>query len=390
MPSRTGSGRSSVVLSVLGRLPTLHCAAALAPSVRVITDVRPAHLATDHVPPSVVESLRPQVVALTAAAHYARPPLKAWLGAARGEFYDVLAARRLGDCDVLDCWSSSSLRTMMRGRQAGAFIVLNRGSTHILHQKGVLVDEYARWGIREHLPASRTIERELKEYEQADLIVVPSAQAAETFVQHGFSAEKVRVNVTGVDLARFAPASTSGQAGGSGFTLVYVGVDAIRKGLPDALEGWVLAGRPGRFVVVSSAPRWLMQRYRTHGVEFRGPDRNVGRLLSTATAFLFPSLEEGHARILLEVLASGVPVIATRESGACDFPDSPAVTIVPTRDPDAIARAIESVRVTGNLAEVRLAARRIAVAFTWERYVTEHLSFYPAAARGSQGPEGRP
>jgi glycosyltransferase involved in cell wall biosynthesis len=338
----------------------------------------------------VVESLRPQVVALTAAARYARPPLKARLDAFRAEFFDALAARRLGDCDVLDCWSSSSLRTMMRGRQVGAFIVLNRGSTHMLHQKRVLVDEYARWGIRGHLPASRTIERELHEYEQADLIVVPSAQAAETFVQHGFAVERVAVNVTGVDLERFAPASSPGQAGRPGFTLVYVGLDAIQKGLPDALEGWVRAGRPGRFVVVSLAPPWLMQRYRAHGVEFRGPDRNVGHLLSTATAFLFPSLQEGHARVLLEALASGVPVIATRESGACDFPASEAVTIVPVRDPDAIARAIESIRTTGNLAEVRVAARRIASAFTWERYITEHLSFYPASVRGAHEPGGLP
>ena len=138
--------------------------------------------------------------------------------------------------------------------------------------------------------------------------------------------------------------------------------------------------------MVSSAPRWLVKRYLTYGVEFREPDHDVRPLLGIATVFLFPSLEEGHARILLEALASGVPVIATRESGACDLPVSPAVRIVPVRDPDAIASAIESIRTDVNIRDLRRAARRIAEAFSWERYVAEHLSFYPVAMRGPQGP----
>ena len=372
------SHRPSVVLSVLGRLPTLHCAATLADSVRVITDVRATHLAIDHVPSSAVDSLRPQVVALTAAGRYAPPPLKGRIDAIRAELYDRLAAKRLPGCDVLDCWSSSSLTTMRRGRERGAYVVLNRGSTHILHQKRVLVDEYARWGIRGHLPAPRTVDRELREYDEADLVIVTSAQAAESFAEQGFAKEKVAVNVTGVDLAMYQPV-LPGQALGMGFTVLFIGSDAIRKGLPDALEGWVLAGRPGRFVVVSSVPRWLVKRYLVHGVEFREPDRNAARLFSTATVFLLPSLEEGHARVLLEALSAGVPVIATRESGACDLPASPAVHIVPIRDPEAIALAIQRHYANSDIEEMRLSARRIAEAFTWERYVAEHLSLYPAA-----------
>ena len=379
-------GRSAVTLSVLGRLPTLHCAAALAPSVRVITDVRPAHLATDQVPASVVESLRREVVALTAAERYAPAPLKSRLSVVRAEFYDGLAARRIGDCDVLDCWSSSSLKTMKQAREAGTFIVLNRGSTHILHQNQVLLDEYARWGTRGPLPAARMIDRELEEYEQADLVVVTSAQAAETFLQHGFAADRVAVNVTGVDLANFGPTMALNSAPESGDpTFIFVGLDGIRKGLPDALEGWVLAGRPGTFVVVSSPPRWLVQQYRGLGVEFRGPADNVGRLISTATALLLPSLEEGHARVLLEALASGAAVIATRKSGACDLPASPAVTIVPIRNPQAIAEAICRIYAKGKTPELRRAARNIAEAFSWDRYVVEHLSFYPAVTRGLTG-----
>jgi glycosyltransferase involved in cell wall biosynthesis len=274
---------------------------------------------------------------------------------------------------------------MKQAESAGAYVILNRGSTHILHQVRVLTDEYARWGVRGYLPTARTVERELQEYDGADLIVVPSGQAAETFADRGFGSNRVVVNVTGVDSNRFAPDRHTVQAQ-STFTLLYVGVDAIRKGLPDALEGWVLAGRPGRFIVVSSTPRWLKQRYRAHGVEFRRPDHNVPRLLRVATAFLFPSLEEGHARVLLEALAVGLPIIATRESGACDLPASQAIRVVAARDPDSIANAIEAVRAERDKEALRSAALRIAADFSWNRYVEEHLSFYPDTVTNSESP----
>ena len=378
MPAKSQLEGQAVVLSVLGRLPTLHCAAALAPQVRLITDVRRAVLRADEVPLSVVESVRPAVVGLTFASRYTPVPLRPHIDAARAELFDALAARRLAGCDLLDCWSSSSLETMRRARRRGAHVVLNRGSTHILHQLRVLSEEHARWGVRGYLPSSRTVERELEEYELADIIVVPSGQAAETFAPYRTGFKAVAVNVTGVDHARFAKAG--GEAGEPQPKFIFIGLDAIRKGLADALDGWILAGKPGRFVVVSAAPSWMLRRYRHHGIEFAGAAPSVHHLFAGATALVFPSLEEGHARVLLEALASGVPVIATRESGAEDLPPSPAVTIVPVRDPHAVAGAIAAIMVDANLPERRLTAQRIASAFTWERYVQEHVSLYENAA----------
>ncbi len=332
---------------------------------------------TDQVPPKVVQSLRPALVGLTFASRHVPTALQPHIDAARAQLFDALATLLLGHCDVLDCWSSASLVTMRRARQRGAFIVLNRGSTHILHQRRVLADEYARWGVRGYLPSELTIERELEEYELADVIVVPSGQAAETFDSYGAARRRVTVNVTGVDQSRFARAGPGPSQHVPKF--LFVGLDAIRKGLPDALEGWILAGKPGRFVVVSAVPAWISRRYRSHGIEFTGAMPSVEHLFGDATALVFPSLEEGHARIMLESLSAGVPVIATRESGAEDLPPSEAVMVVPARDPQAIAQAIDAIVASADLSERRLEARRIASLFTWERYAEEHVSLYAGA-----------
>lgn len=63
------------------------------------------------------------------------------------------------------------------------------------------------------------------------------------------------------------------------------------------------------------------------------------REFARADLFLFPSLAEGSAGTVLEALASGLPIVATRESGV-DFTDGESGLVISPRDPDAIAQAV--------------------------------------------------
>src|SRR5262249_23219500 len=63
--------------------------------------------------------------------------------------------------------------------------------------------------------------------------------------------------------------------------------------------------------------------------------------LQTCTAFVFPSQEEGIARVQIEALASGLPLIATHESGATTLvEDGVEGFIVKGREPKDIAAAM--------------------------------------------------
>ena len=58
-----------------------------------------------------------------------------------------------------------------------------------------------------------------------------------------------------------------------------------------------------------------------------------------ADVFAFPSLAEGSAGVVLEAMAAGVPIVATREAGV-DFADGESGIVVPPTDVEALVAAI--------------------------------------------------
>ena len=61
-----------------------------------------------------------------------------------------------------------------------------------------------------------------------------------------------------------------------------------------------------------------------------------------ADVFVLPTLAEGCASVVHEAVVAGCPVITTRASGTM-VEDGRGGVIVPERDPDALAEAIQSI-----------------------------------------------
>lgn len=71
------------------------------------------------------------------------------------------------------------------------------------------------------------------------------------------------------------------------------------------------------------------------------PHSGLGRLFGAADIFVFPSiLPEGHAYALLEAMAAGLPVIATRTGGNTETLEGGAGLLVPPSDAAALSRAM--------------------------------------------------
>ena len=76
-------------------------------------------------------------------------------------------------------------------------------------------------------------------------------------------------------------------------------------------------------------------------VRFLGQQNNVTQLLTNASMFVLPSLTEGVSLTLLEAMASGLPVVATRVGGTPEVVDHGHTgLLVSARRPDELANAI--------------------------------------------------
>lgn len=80
-------------------------------------------------------------------------------------------------------------------------------------------------------------------------------------------------------------------------------------------------------------------------VEFLGPQSaaEVARHLQASAILVLPSRRETFGAVLVEALACGTPVVATRCGGPEDIVNDEVGVLVPIEDPEALARGIEQV-----------------------------------------------
>jgi glycosyltransferase involved in cell wall biosynthesis len=211
-----------------------------------------------------------------------------------------------------------------------------------------------------------------EECELADSIWVGSDFARDSFITSGVSAEKVQVLPYGSDTSRFSPATEKQHADGE-FRILFAGQIGQRKGISYLLKAYKQFQGPGtRLTLVgnpygSSAP---LQPYRDlFDYVPNVPQARLAEIFRMSDVFLFPTLLEGMPLVVLEAMASGLPVITTPNGPGGIVRDGIDGFIVPPRDVDAIKERLEYLRANPERRrEMGGNARARALTYTWEAY----------------------
>jgi glycosyltransferase involved in cell wall biosynthesis len=207
----------------------------------------------------------------------------------------------------------------------------------------------------------------------------------------------------GVDLDRFAPGppdpALRESLGLPADAPLVVAVSRLNpmKGMDDYVQALaLLADRhtEARFVIVGdgASRRELEEQARRLGLArrlvFTGTRLDIAAILSQAAVSVVPSLSEGLPNIVLESMAAGVPVVATRVGGIPEIlEEGVSGFLVPPCDAPALAAAIERL-----LADPLMARRmgdagrmRAATRFSMSSMVRQTESLYRALLRGERG-----
>lgn len=298
-------------------------------------------------------------------------------------FFDDQVARRMPECDIFMGIAASFLESAKKAKSMGAGVIVDRPCSHIVEQDRLLQDESKREGIKLPPIDPRVIDREVQEYEFADLITVPSNFAARSFYAKGFSADKIRVIPYGVDVSVFQPVATPDP---ETFEVLFVGQLSLRKGLVHLIRAFEKVKHPRKkLTLIGSAQREMLPTLRREAarlpIEILGhvPQSQLKESMSRSHVFVLPSIEDGYGLVMSQAMACGCPVVATANTGA-EMLISEGVEgyIVPAADSNSIAERLQRLADDPSSRESlsQAALRRIERLAGWSGYCDQIVAMF--------------
>lgn len=287
------------------------------------------------------------------------------------------ADRRAWAHDVLRHLKANPARTVICNNDPELAVVLDRGlpGTRVVHWFHNLELSRDRW-TRGYMSSS------IRSVAVSDYL----ARAAEQV--YTLEPRSVEVAHNGVDTDRFAPTPPADDTTPRPVVLGFLGRVAVEKAPDVFLEAALLLAERGLPFSVQllgdtnwhghdggpygTRVRGLVERLLDRGVAVRAPGhvvrQDVPAELRRADVHVVPSgWDEPFGLTTLEGMASGLAVVATATGGTPEVVGDAGV-LVPRNDPGALADALARL-VTDReaLQHARVAARRRAETFTWDR-----------------------
>jgi glycosyltransferase involved in cell wall biosynthesis len=227
--------------------------------------------------------------------------------------------------DLVHTWPLAAEFTLQAARAKGWLGVREAPNTHTAHAFEVVAREHAELGVPQardnsHTYNRSTLERELREYDAAGLILAPSELAIETFVRRGVPRSKVVLKSYGFDPLRYH--SHAGAHANTALTFAFIARCEPRKGLHLALEAWHRSGiaNRSRFQITGRFVPGYRERI---GPLLQHPNVSVQDFVNdlrpvyeAADILVLPSIEDGSALVTYEAQASGCALLVSEAAGA--------------------------------------------------------------------------
>lgn len=304
--------------------------------------------------------------------------------------HDYIVAQRLEklreQIDIVHTWPRGARRTIQMAKRLGIPAVLERCNAHTRYGYEIVQEECDRLRVR--LPPTNesawndeTLRIEEEEFRLADRLLCPSEFVVQTFLDKGFSRDRLARHIYGFDDKSFFPASNY-QPNRAGLRLLFVGLCAVRKGVHYALQAWLKSSacKEGTFTIAGEFLPDYAERLApmlSHpSVRVLGHRNDVAELMRNSDILTLPSVEEGFGLVCTEAMGSGcVPLVSDACTDLCRHMRNALVHRV--GDVDALARHITLLDSDRSLLQrLRLAGLRERGQLTWASAGVRLLAAY--------------
>ena len=235
--------------------------------------------------------------------------------------------------NIFHGWTHESIESIKIAKFRGMIVILERGNPHPLFSQNILEKEYSKYGknnffkntdknylLRKFNHYRYELEEAIDEIESADYIFVNSKFCATTYIRYGVNPKKIVIIPRGFNPENYYPRSR--QVKSDKFIALFVGELIIRKGIKYLLEAWEgFSDEDSELWFVGNLSDEVAEicneyRLKYKNIKFFGSQSDPSYFFQKASVFVFPSLDEGSAKVTYEAMASGLPCILTENSGS--------------------------------------------------------------------------
>jgi len=247
---------------------------------------------------------------------------------------DSACVKHLNKADLFLFYNGSGLYTCKKAKKKGVITVVEVVNSHVEYQEELLRKEHEKLNLT-WMPFPKLEKtRRLKEYKEADYILLPSEFVKRSFIAKGFPEEKLLKVPYGFNKSETSKIVTT-QTQHSRFNILYVGSISVRKGLRYLIEAFkelevenkklTIVGPKANITGIEAIE--LIDDIVFTGV-LKGDD--LANAYKNADVFCLPTIEDGYGLMLGEALSYGLRIITTTNSGGDELiTEGQEVYIVP-------------------------------------------------------------
>lgn len=234
-------------------------------------------------------------------------------------------------------------RTIKKAKKAGAICVGLATYSSTPYVTKLFNQELNR------LKINKKINAEIEFTKETDYLIALSDFSRNTYIEDGYPKDRIYTANLDVDYNKFSPREKYKEC----FTVVFpTSSTSILKGLQYVLDAWSDVDIPNKKLIITGQmdnwPKEIEKKYKLliekdSTIDFVGFCKNMPEVLSRAHVTILPSFTEGFSRAVLESMASGTPVILTKNTTDTSsfFKDSIHGIVVPVGDSFSIKKALE-------------------------------------------------
>ena len=218
-------------------------------------------------------------------------------------------------------------------------------------------------------------------YRHFDRVLAPSQVMANKLI--GLGVDNVFLQPLGVDLQTFNPQHRDPdlraelQISPDAHLLIFAGRGAKEKNLPVLLDCMRDLGQNWHLLLVGSQMPSLVPDNVTVIDDFC-PPAQLARLMASADALVHAGDQETFGLVILEAMASGIPVVAVDAGAFREIVHDEVGLLCQPNNPEAMANAVRELFANNPAQLGRQARQRAELHYSWDRVVQDLLVHYHA------------